>query len=341
MSRILLFSIPLVLTACGGAHKGSYAVQAAAESVDTSQSTAEADALWDARADADQLQAALDAYEQIATVDPTNRHALERLVRGYYFLGDGHQTELEQKLASWDTAINWGKRCMGLNSDFTAHLEMGEDEGQAAASFTADDIPCVYWTASALGKWAKASGMGKTLKNVPIVKAWISRVEELSPDYFYTATSRYWGAYFAAIPSFAGQDLDKSKTYLETAITANPGHFGNRLILAEYWALKTQDVATYDEQVAYVLSHCPNELDGLTPEQEAEQRKAERLLASRAEVFLDAGDPPEITTPDCTPVEEVVEEVVEETESEEASETDETGDETDETEEVTEDGATE
>ena len=41
------------------------------------------------------------------------------------------------------------------------------------------------------------------------------RVEELQPDYFYGAVYRYWGAYYAGLPSFAGQDLDRSKRMFE------------------------------------------------------------------------------------------------------------------------------
>jgi hypothetical protein len=320
----------VLLTACGGSHKGTYEVAAAGDTTVQDGDVSAADGLWNQRGDAAQLQAALDAYEAIAAAEPTNRHALERLVRGYYFLGDGHKTEMPDKLAAWDTAIGWGKKCMALNTDFVAHLDKGEDEGTAAVAFGAADVPCVYWTASALGKWSKASGMGATLKNVPTAKAWIAKVQELDNSYFYTATDRYWGAYYAAIPSFAGQDLDKSRGHLDTAVAANPDHFGNRLILASYWAVKTQDAAVFDEQVSYVLSNCPNTIEGIVPEQEAEQRKAQKLLDTRNDLFLDAGAAPDVTTPDCSaPAEETVEVATETTESE-TTEDSTTGETTDE-----------
>ena len=328
MTRIVpLVSVLVLLTACGGSHKGTYEVAAAGETAVNTGDVSAADGLWEQRGDAAQLQAALDAYEAVATADPTNRHALERLVRGYYFLGDGHNTEMTDKLGAWDTAIGWGKKCMALNADFVAHLDKGEDEATAAVAFGGADVPCLYWTASALGKWSKASGMGATLKNVPTAKAWIARVQELDNSYFYTATDRYWGAYYAAIPSFAGQDLEKSRGHLDTAVEANPDHFGNRLILASYWAVKTQDASVFDEQVAYVLSNCPNTIEGLVPEQEAEQRKAQKLLETRNELFLDAGDAPSVNPPDCSAqAEETVEEATE------------AGDTTDDTTEDTTDG---
>ncbi len=322
-----------LLTACGGAHQGTYEVGSAAEGSDASAAMAKADTHWQARGDAAELQAALSAYEEAVTADPTNRVALERLVRGYYFLGDGHNTEDADKLASWDTAINWGKQCMGLNADFVARLDKGETEAAAgAASFTKDDVPCVYWTASALGKWAKLTSFGTLLKNKDLVKAWITKVDELDDTYFYTASTRYWGAYYAIAPSFAGGDLGKSKEYFDEAIAANPGHFGNRILLAEAWATKQQNetpveaLNVFDEQLTYVLSNCANNLEGLQPEQEAEQRKANALLGKRTELFLEAGEMAAIDTPDCSaPVEEPAVEEAEETEgSDEAAEETET-----------------
>ncbi len=284
-------ALPLLIasmTACGGKHQAGYEVGQAAASTGSAQALLdEAEALWAERGDPAKLQAALDRFEQVVAADPTNRAAYQRLVRGYYFLGDGHLEERDAKIQAWDKAITWGKKCMGLNSEFVQLLEKGEAEADAARAFTIDDVPCLYWTASALGKWAKASGMGKTLKNIPTVKAWISRVEELDPDYFYAGPARYWGAYYAAIPSFAGQDLDKSKAYFDQAIQAWPNHFGNRVLLAEFWAVKTQNGQVFDEQIEFVLSHPPDVMPEIVPEQEAEQRKARRLKERRAELILE------------------------------------------------------
>jgi hypothetical protein len=293
-----------LISACGAKHSGTFEIGEATAEGDANAATAEADGLWENRGSADSLKAALTKYEEVLSMDPGNRQALERLARGYYFLGDGHLDSNDEKQAAWDTAINYGKQCMGLNADFRANLEKGDvDEVTAAAALTKADVPCTYWTASALGKWVGLQSLGVKLKNIPTVKAWIGRVEELDNTYYYAATDRYWGAYWSAIPSFAGRDLDKSRGYFTKAIEAEPDHFGNRVLLASYWAEKTQDVSVFDENIVYVLSNCPNTLDGLIPEQEAEQRKAQSLLDRRDELFIDAGTvaAPEITAPDCAP----------------------------------------
>jgi len=284
MSRIVLVATLAALAGCATAHKGSYEVADASGTSDASL-TEQADALWEERGDTAKLEEALTKYEEAVTADPTDRHALARLVRGYYFLGDGHKSEMDDKLADWDTAITWGKRCLALNEEFVALLEKGEPEEEAIRAATIDDVPCVYWMASALGKWSKELGLGKTLKNLPIVKGYQGRVGELDPDYFYGGPDRYWGAVWAAIPSFAGRDLDKSRKHFDSAIAAYPDHLGNQVLLAEYWAVMAQDKAVFEQTLREVMASPTDTIPELVPEQEAEKRKAEMLLGKTSDLF--------------------------------------------------------
>ncbi len=290
MKRILFASLALsVSVACQNKHQGTYELEAAASTgSDASAVIAEADALWEQRGDAAQLEAALAKYEEAWNLDPKNRHVSQRLTRGFYFLGDGHKTEMADKLAAWDTSITWGKKCLALNEEFVAILEKGDEaEDMAVRVATADDVPCLYWSASALGKWAKASGLGKTLKNLPIVKAYQTKVTELDPDYFYGGPDRYWGAYYAAIPSFAGQDLGKSKEHLDASLASHNDYLGTHVIVAEYWAVKSQDGETFTRELEWVLAQSPDIIPELRPEHEAEQRKAKALLERKAELILE------------------------------------------------------
>lgn len=324
MTRPLFSTLSFAfLAACGSKHTGTFDVGEATVEGDASAATATADGLWSERGDEAKLREAIAAYESVLAIDPANRHALLHLARGYYFLGDGHLTADADKQAAWDQAIIYGKQCMGLNAEFKAATEGGEaDEETAAQTLTKDDVECTYWTATALGKWAGLQSLGVKIKNIPSVKAWIGRVEALDNTYYYAATDRYWGAYYAAIPSFAGRDLDMSRSYLDKAIEAEPMHFGNRILLAEYWAEKTQDVATFDEQIAFVLNNCHDTLEDIVAEQEAEQRKAQALLDRRSELFIDAGtvEAPEIQAPDCTPAEPAAEEAAAQDAGEEGAE---------------------
>jgi hypothetical protein len=281
-----------LLTACGK-QIGSYepppvAGAAAAPAEQTGAMKAEADALWEERGDKEKLRAALVKYEALYATNPADREIAGKLVRGWYFIGDGHETEMDAKLSAWATAIEWGKKCLAINTEFTALLQKGdEDEASAARAFKSEDVPCLYWTSSALGKWAKASGLTTTLKHLPAVKAYMTRVGELDAGYYFNGPDRYWGAYYAAIPSFAGQDLNKSKEYFDKAIAAHPTFLGTHVLLAAEWAVKTQNKAVFEEKLNWVLAQDPGAIPEVKPEAEAEQRKARALLAQKGDFFAD------------------------------------------------------
>ncbi len=282
-----LIILSLLTTACATKHPGSYEVGSATGGAAADATLTGAEALWDQRGEKGQLQAALGLYEQALAADPTNREIAARLTRGWYFLGDAHETEMPAKLAAWETAIAKGTSCIAINTEFTALLEKGdEDEESAVRVATKDDVPCLYWTATALGKWAKASGLGKILKHIGTVKAYITRVEELDPMYFHSGPARYWGAYYAAIPSFAGRDLERSKVEFDKSLEMAPGYLATRVLYAEYWAKNTENRAVFEEQLKAALAADPNAAADVAAENVAAQRHAQVLLDSIDEHFV-------------------------------------------------------
>jgi len=289
MNQGILSLSALLAFGCSTKHPGAYEVGQATRAADGAEALqAEADALWANRGDGASLDAALAKYEEAYNADPTNRAVAVQLTRGFYFKGDAQESDTDAKLAAWETSITWGKRCMALNDEFTAKLSKGDEtESTAIAVATADDVPCIYWTATSLGKWAKGSGLAKTLKHIGTVKAYITRVGELEPDYFHGAVDRYWGAYWAAIPSFAGQDLAKSKTHFDASIASAPTYLGTRVLLAEYWAVKTQNKAAFTEALEFVVAADANIITGVEAEQAAEVAKAKALLAQTSDLFAE------------------------------------------------------
>ena len=288
-----LLTLSLLTTVACGKKPGSYEIKSASEDAQVDQLTAQAEALWLERGSKEKLEEAMEVYEQLFAQDPTNRDVAARLVRGWYFYGDAYESEVEAKRAAWDKAFTFGDKCLALNPEFAAKVAEGASKEEAAVHLTKEDIPCTYWTASALGKWAKAGGLAVTLKHIGTAKVYIAKVEELEPTYFYGAAHRYWGAYYAGLPSFAGQDLDRSQAEFKKSMEIAPDYLGTRILYADYWATKNQDqIAIFDEMVQYVMQVDLDALDqDLRPENEAEKRKAEALWAARADKFLDAPEP--------------------------------------------------
>lgn len=253
---------------------------------DPAATRAQAEALWAERGDPAKLRESLAAYEQVLAATPGDRDALYHLLRGYYFLGDGHLTEKDQKLEVWAKAITYGNQCLALNTEYAGLLGKGdEDPASATRVLVKDDVPCIYWTSSALGKWAKGSGIALTLKHLPTVKAYMTKVGDLDPTYYYDGPNRYWGVYYAAIPSFAGQDLNKSKDYFDKALAAAPTFLGTHVLYAHEWAVKKQDKATFQKELEWVIAADATVLPDVQPEMEAAQRQAKALLATIDDYF--------------------------------------------------------
>lgn len=277
------------LSACGGKHPGAYnaAASASAETNETDEAVAAADALWEERVDEAKLQAALDAYAKVHEADPSNRHALIRLTRGWYFWGDAFSDDKDTKVERWGKSIEYGTKCISLNQDVASQIQQGAKEKDAIQAATKEDAGCIYWTATALGKWGKIQSLSKTLKHLPTVKAYVAKVDELDKSYYHYGPARYWAAYYAALPSFAGQDLEKSAEYFEAAIEAAPYYLPTRVLRAEYLAVATQDVAMFDADLAHVLAADPDMKPGagITAENMKDVEKAEALKAKRHELF--------------------------------------------------------
>jgi len=277
----------LALAACAPKQRESFDVaEASVAPVPASPERAEADALWEERADRDKLAEALAKYEIAMSADARDRHVGERLTRGYYFLGDAYETEDDARIAAWDQSIAWGKRCLAINPQISALLAKGDEtDVTAVRAATIEDVPCLLWTASAIGRWSRLKGPAATLAHVATVKAYITRLDDLDPDFYFRAADRYWGAYYAAIPSFAGKDLAKSKLHFDSALEHAPSFVGTKVLLAEYWAVETKDRATFETSLHEVLAADENALPEVRPETLAEKRKATALLARVDELF--------------------------------------------------------
>ena len=309
-----------------GKKPGSYEIKDAAQDAASDNMKTKADSAWEERGDKAKLQESLDAYEQVFSADPTNRDAATKLIRGYYLMGDIHSQEKSDKIEMWDRAITFGDACLNINENYKSTYEKSGDKIEAVKTTTVEDVPCIYWTASALGKWGKASGIAVLLRHKDTIYNFISQVESLQPDYFHGAVDRYWGAYYSASSLTPDFDLDKSQGHFQKSIENGPGNLATRILYVTYWADKTKGkdhaaaVAVFDEQLQYVMAADPEALSApdLIPENNAEKAKAEALWAQRSDWFSE--DPGEVTPLKEQPPVKVEEAPVEETPTEEASE---------------------
>ncbi len=246
---------------------------------------AEAIKLWQGRVEQKNLEGALSRFEKLHATNPADLDALIYLTRGYYFLADGHQQDIDQKKKTYEIAASFGEKAMATNAAFKASIDSGKNVEESLPTLTKTEVPAIYWTAASLGKWAKASGIAAALKYKTRIKAMIEKVESLQPDYFFAAPSRYWGAFYAVAPSFAGGDLGKSKINFDKSIKLAPEYLGTQVLFAELYLTKKGMKKEFEETLNAVISSKQDMHPELGPENTIEKKKAKRLLEKKDDLF--------------------------------------------------------
>lgn len=247
---------------------------------------AEALDLWKKRINQADLEKSLKLFEAVANQNPDDAEALVYLCRGHYFLADGHLTDVNQKKATWEIGTAWGERALATNPAFRKQVkEGGKKMEEALDTLTVEQVPALYWTASNLGKWARLSGLPTMLGNKNRIRLMVERVEKLQPEFFYGAAPRYWGAYYAVAPAFAGGSLTKSEENFERSMKMANNYFGTHVLIAETLAPKKGDKAMFKKHLEFVVNGKPESLPDIVPEQIVEQRKAVKMLEKMAEYF--------------------------------------------------------
>jgi hypothetical protein len=113
----------------------------------------------------------------------------------------------------------------------------------------------------------------------------ISKVEEFDPSFFYAAAARYWGAFYAVAPSFAGGDIKKSKESFEKSILLAPTYLGTQVLFAELYDTKKMDKKSFALRLKKVIETPDNIDPAIMPENFIEKRKAKKLLAEMPQLF--------------------------------------------------------
>jgi hypothetical protein len=303
--------VALVLAVgCGAAPAGSQTkvqrTQLAADQSSTVQKlVSEGDALWAKRDDVESLKGALAKWEEAVKIKDDDWQTYGKLARGFYFLADGYYqfdamggeypydvdgvTNEEANnlyLNAHLRGLEHAQRGMAaLSPDFEKRTSAGSKVEDAVVLLGRDGVPLAYWYATNLGKWAKAKGISTLLKHKDRAFKIVTFVYETQPDYFYAGPDRYFGAFYAVAPAFAGGDLARSLTHFEASIKPAPQYLGTYVLAAELHATATHDQAAFDRHLANVTAAPVDAVADIIPEMKVEKRKAELLLKNKDNLF--------------------------------------------------------
>lgn len=209
-----------------------------------------------------------------------NAPLLALVTRAYYFYADGYLRGDEKAYLDYmDRAVWWGDRAlMAASPEFAEKMRAKGKYHEVIGVVGIEALPAMYWYATALGKWARASGFGVLVGQKDNIKATMTRALELDPNFYHGGPHRYFGAFYAVAPGFAGGDPVKSQEHYDKALEIAPYFIGTKVLMAENLATKLDDEEMFDrlieEVLAADLSQVPPEV---LPELTVEQEKAREL----------------------------------------------------------------
>jgi len=233
MKRSIALAAALALVGCGGSYEsawedddttttGTGGGEQTGDANARAELIAQGDAAWENRGDVEQLRAAIAAWEQALEMDGGDADLWVKVSRARYFLADGHLSFDDMAAAGeeWQQGIRAAERALRIISpEFAQRMQAGDRVEDAVSVLGADAVPALYWRASNLGKWARADGFATVLSFKDEIRAVMTHCLENGRDYFFSGPDRYFGAFFAIAPAYAGGDLDRSRQHFEYSIS--------------------------------------------------------------------------------------------------------------------------
>ncbi len=293
------FAVALAMVGCGSSREAVWDTTPGA-SADQNQSESgraqraslveEGDAAWAERGDEARLNVAIQKWEAAAEMDASDADTWVKLSRAYYFLADGHmsfdESRAELMIATYEKGIAAAEHALvAISPDFARRMQADTRIEEAVEILDASAVPALYWRSSNMGKWGIAKGFATVLAYKDEIRAIMARCLELDATYFHYGPHRYFGAFYARVPAFAGGDLERSRTHFDQALAGAPYYLGTRTLYAEFYAVKAQNRQLFDEQLAAVLAADPDANADVAPENHIEVRRARELQAKADELF--------------------------------------------------------
>jgi hypothetical protein len=143
------------------------------------------------------------------------------------------------------------------------------------AQVGASGAEALYLDAVCSATLARMQGFTPLIERRGALVAALSRVAELAPTLDGAGAERELGALYAALPAFAGGDLEKARQSLDLALQRAPQDARNRIVLARTVAVKAQDRALFEEQLR----------EAEKSDDRALAAEAQALLAREADLF--------------------------------------------------------
>lgn len=236
------------------------------------------------------LPANLKLLEVMLENEPRNEEILLLLSQGYssYALGFVEDDDPARAREFYLRGARYGERALrlhgGLGRGFDGTLD---DLAAALPDAGRDDVPALFWTAFGWGGLANLSLTDPdVLAMIPRVEAVMQRVTEVDSTFYYGGAHLFLGALAGSRPRMLGGDPDRSRRHFETALRINGGRFLlTHVYYARSYAVQMMDEALFEELLGRVRAASPDILPEFRLANAIARKKADLLLARKAELF--------------------------------------------------------
>lgn len=269
----------------GGARSGTTTSTSATAGLDE-----KARSLWAQRDDKAKLEEAIAVWEELVEKNPEDAEALTMLSRANYFLADGflaiEGAPEEEEFRVYQKGVDYGERALLiLEPGFEEMMRNDAKFEEAIATIGEKGIRPAYWYAVNLGRFASKQGLSQRLYYKDKLKATMQRILELDRPFFYGAADRYFGAFYAILPSIAGKDLDKSAMHFDESLEIAPEYLSTKVVKAQFLAVELDDEDMYRSLLEEVMNGEATDNPDIAPENRAAQRTAEKMMKEIDEIF--------------------------------------------------------
>jgi hypothetical protein len=279
-------------TRCGGRSATTRAAQprTGGRALTDSERTAgirAGDEHWARRADASELDAAIDAWQQVASdSDATTLAKLSRAhyFRGYRIVSEG--TAGKDPLADHKRGLELGERAaLAASPALAAAVAKGMPFEDKLGEVDASAVPGIYWRSLNLRAVAEPGGFNALAEISPKMRQAMENCLRVEEAYYYGGAHRYLGTFFARAPLVAGGDLDKSMSHFQKAMAIAPAFLATRVLWAEFYATKREDREGFRRELDFVINQPDEALPEALAENRIEKLRARAVLARETSLF--------------------------------------------------------
>ncbi len=222
--------------------------------------------------------------------DPDNDHLLLLGVQGYssYAMGFVEDQNPVRAKVFYTRSRDYALRILDRNKEFAAGRKGPIDEfTEALASFSKDDVPAIFWGASAWGSLIKLSiDDPEILIDLPKVMAMMDFVVKNDSTYYNGFAFTFLGTIDAVTPKMLGGKPERAKQYFERCLAINGGKFLlSYVFYAQYYAVQIADQELFESLLKKVEDAPDDILPGQNLANMIAKKKAKALLAKTSDLF--------------------------------------------------------